>query len=54
MSPTTAIVVTIRPPPPIPCTARNAISWPMSCASPHSTEPMRKITIAVCSTILRP
>ena len=54
MSPTTAIVVTIRPPPPIPWSARKAISWPMSCASPQSAEPTRKITIAVCRTILRP
>jgi hypothetical protein len=40
-SPTIAIAVTIRPPPPSPWMARNAISWPMDCASPQSTEPTR-------------
>ena len=54
MSPITAIVVTISPPPPIPWSARKAISCAMFCASPHSAEPTRKITIAVWSTILRP
>ena len=46
MSPTTAIVVTISPPPPSPWSARNAISSAMFCASPQSAEPTRKITIA--------
>jgi hypothetical protein len=54
MSPTTAIVVTMRPPPPRPWSARNAISSGMFCAIPQSAEPTRKITIAVCRTILRP
>ena len=54
MSPMTAIVVTIRPPPPIPWSARNAISSPMFCASPHSAEPIRKMTIAAWRTIRRP
>ena len=53
-SPITAIVVTIKPPPPIPWSARKAISCAMVCASPQSTEPTRKITIAVWSTIFRP
>src|SRR5262245_20678709 len=54
MSPTTASVTTISPPAPRPCSARNPISSPMLCERPQSAEPMRKITIAVCSTILRP
>ena len=54
MSATTAIVTTIRPPPPAPWTARNAISCVMSCAAPHSTDPAKNSKIAACSTILRP
>ncbi len=45
---------TIRPPAPSPCSARNAISWSIECASPDSAEPTRKITIAVTSQRLRP
>ena len=54
MSPTTASVTTIRPPAPSPCSARNAISSAIDWESPQSAEPIRKITIAVCSTRLRP
>jgi len=54
MSPIAAVVVTISPPPPRPCSARNAISDVMFHASPHSAEPTRKMTIATCSTRLRP
>ncbi len=53
-SPTTASEITISPPPPSPCRARNAISSVMFCASPHSADPIRKITIAICRTRLRP
>src|SRR5919205_35892 len=38
MSPTTAIVVVIKPPAPRPCTARKAISSGMFCAIPHRIE----------------
>ncbi len=54
MSPITAIVTTMSPPPPSPWTARNAISSAMFWESPQSADPIRKITIAACSTILRP
>ena len=54
MSPITANVVTINPPAPSPCNARKAISCTMLWATPQSAEPTRKITIAVCSTFLRP
>ena len=54
MSPIVACVSTISPPAPSPCTARNAISTVMLFASPHSAEPIRKITTAVCRTRLRP
>ena len=54
MSPITAVVVTINPPPPRPCNARKAISDGMFCASPHSAEPIRKRTIAVCKITFRP
>jgi hypothetical protein len=54
MSPTTAIVVTISPPAPSPCSARNAISSVMFWLIPQSAEPTRKMTIAVCRTSLRP
>jgi hypothetical protein len=53
-TPIAALVVTINPPPPRPCSARKAISDVMFHASPHNAEPTRKITIAVCSTGLRP
>jgi hypothetical protein len=49
-----AIVTTIRPPPPRPCSARKRISWNMLWLRPHSAEPTRKITIAVWRTIFRP
>ena len=54
MSPIAAVVVTISPPPPRPCSARKAISDGMFRASPHSAEPTRKRTIAVCKTSLPP
>ena len=47
MSPTTAIVVTSRPPAPSPWSARKPISSVMFWAIPQSAEPTRKITIAV-------
>ncbi len=54
MSPTTAIVVTMSPPPPSPWSARKPISSVMFWLVPQSAEPARKITIAAWSTILRP
>ena len=54
MSPTTAWVVTMRPPPPRPCRPRNAMSWPMLPLRPQSADPIRKSTIPAWSTILRP
>ena len=44
----------IRPPAPSPCSARKRMSWSMVCASPQSTEPMRKILIAMKNSGLRP
>ena len=54
MSPTIAWVKTMRPPPPTPWSARNAISSPMVWDSPDSAEPIRKITIAARNRYLRP
>ena len=49
-----ACALTISPPPPSPWIARNAISSVIPCASPHNTEPIKKITSATWSTSLRP
>ncbi len=54
MSPTIAWVSTSRPPPPMPWTARKAMSSPMFRAWPHRAEPIRKITIAPRKRYLRP
>src|SRR6266513_149993 len=54
MSPTTAIVITNKPPPPSPWIHRKTISSVMFWLIPQSAEPTRKMTIATCSTILRP
>ena len=54
MSPTIAIDSTISPPPPRPWRARKPISCGMFCAMPHSAEPIRKITMAVWKSFLRP
>lgn len=43
-----------RPPPPMPWTARKAASWYIVVASPHSSEPTRKIVIADMYSFLRP
>lgn len=53
-SPTIAIDSTMSPPPPSPWSARNPISWGMFWAIPQSAEPIRKITIAVWKSFLRP
>lgn len=45
---------TISPPPPIPCSARKAMSCGMDAASPHSTAPTTNAPIAACMTGLRP
>ena len=54
MSPTTAIVSTKSPPPPIPWIPRKAINSVMFWLIPHSAEPTRKIAIADCSTTFLP
>ena len=53
-SPMMVCAIGTRPPAPMPCKARKAISEGMFQAKPHSTEPMRKSPIAVSSTRLRP
>ncbi len=50
----TTMVTLIRPPPPMPWTARKAISWPIVWAAPHSAEPTRKVPTAPSSTRLAP
>ena len=54
MSPMMAMARAMSPPAPRPCTARKAISMVMFWASPASIDPMRKMTMAVWNTILRP
>ena len=54
MSPMIAWVSTSRPPPPMPWTARKAISSTMFLAWPQRAEPMRKITMAPRNRYLRP
>ena len=54
MSPMIACAPTIKPPAPIPCSARKPISCPIDCESPASIEPTRKITIAARKTGFRP
>lgn len=49
-----AIDSTMSPPPPSPWRARKPISWGMFWATPQSAEPIRKITIAVWKSFLRP
>ena len=53
-SPMIAITLTISPPAPRPCTARNAISSAMLCDSPDSTEPTRKTAMANTNRFFRP
>ena len=54
MSPTIAWASTSRPPPPMPWSARNAISSVMLRDSPDSAEPTRKMTIAAMNRYFRP
>ena len=54
MSPIMMNASGISPPAPSPCSARNAISCPMFCACPHSTEPTRNSAMATMKTGLRP
>lgn len=49
-----AMESTISPPPPSPWRARNPMSCGMSWATPQSTEPARKITMAVWNSFFRP
>jgi hypothetical protein len=53
-SPISAVAVTMRAPPPTPCSALEATSMVIDCARPHSTDPARKNTTAVWKTVLRP
>jgi hypothetical protein len=54
MSPMIAWAIEIRPPPPIPWTARNRTSSSMFCDNPASIDPATKMTIAAWKTTLRP
>jgi hypothetical protein len=49
-----AIAVTIRPPAPMPCTARQAISSVMLVARPHRNEPVMNTIAETWKTTLRP
>ena len=53
-SPVMAWEEIMRPPPPRPCRARQAMSWPMLDAVPHSAEPMRNRAMAMRKRFLRP
>ena len=53
-SPINAVAVTASPPPPMPCTARNAISVVMFCESPQKNEPTMKINTLSWNTRFRP
>lgn len=54
MSAMIACTPIMSPPAPMPCTARNAMSWSMDWARPESAEPMTKTPIANWNTLLRP
>jgi hypothetical protein len=54
MSPMMACAPTIRPPAPMPCSARKPINSAIVWLSPASIDPARKITIAAWNTGLRP
>lgn len=54
MTPMMEMAPTMRPPAPSPWTARNAMSWFMSWASPESTEPARNTVIEQMKLPLRP
>ncbi len=49
-----ACAPTIRPPAPMPCTARKTISCVSDPLAPDSAEPIRKITMAMPNSFLRP
>ena len=53
-SPTSAMQVTISPPPPAPWMMRPAITMPMLVAVPQITAPRMNTPMPHCSTILRP
>src|SRR5680860_1551097 len=53
-SPMMVIDRAMRPPPPAPCSPRDAISWPIVCAAPEATEPIMNSTIANWKRFLRP
>ena len=54
MSPMIASASENRPPAPMPWNARNAASWYIEVAKPHSTEPSTKMVIAVRKSGRRP
>ncbi|RIH81238.1 hypothetical protein Mterra_03302 [Calidithermus terrae] len=54
MSAMMAKAVVKSPAEPNPCKARNRMSCTALCASPHKSEPSRKMLMAVISTGLRP
>jgi hypothetical protein len=49
-----AMAVTIRPPAPIPCTARHATRSVMEVAVPHRNEPVMNTIVEIWKTSLRP
>ncbi len=53
-SPIVANASAIRPPPPMPWSARNAMSSSMLRENPHSSEPTRNVTIAIWKIFRRP
>ncbi|MCY1556542.1 hypothetical protein D9M68_933020 [compost metagenome] len=53
-SATTVMATTIRPPPPSPCTVRARMRKVIELAIADKAAPIRKMTMATCSTILRP
>ena len=53
-SPISAVAVTIRPPAPMPCTARNAIIIDMFCDRPQKNEPTMKISTLSWKIRFRP
>jgi hypothetical protein len=51
-SPMSAVAVTVRPPAPTPCSARQAISVVIEPARPDRADPMMKITMLTWNTPL--
>ena len=53
-SPMSAVAVTVSPPAPIPCSARQTISIVIEPARPDRADPTMKITMLIWNTRLRP